>query len=128
MAGIMCQWSGVLMTTASMSLRLMMSRKSPVAAQPLYVPLVVSWAYLLSARCLWRARWAESTSHTATTRQSLWARKPLMFFVPSPPQPIRPSVILLLGAASPPNTLPGTIQARDPRQGAGRTKLRREIR
>ena len=40
MTGIACQWSGVLTTTTSMSLRAISSRKSTYAAQPLYVPNV----------------------------------------------------------------------------------------
>ncbi len=89
-----CQWSGVAIRTVSMSSRVRISRKSLYAEQFL-LPYAESTVFFAPSRCF------VSTSQTANILRSSNVRKFRKLYMPCPPRPIAPIVILSLGTTVP---------------------------
>src|SRR5262245_2305624 len=114
-----CQWSGVEIITASTSFRARTSRKSLVMAQS-------SLSYLASTMALALRMRYPSTSQTITTFAASSLRYLLRFqSTPWPPTPMKPTVILLLGAFTP-KTEDGTMRGREMAVAVERMKCLRE--
>ena len=115
-----CQWSGVEIITASMSGRASTSRKSFVMAQ--------SWlSYAASTTALALRIRHPSTSQTISTRAAGSLRYRSRFQLrPWSPTPMKPTVILRLGASAP-STDDGMQQGKATLAVAVRRNLRLEI-
>src|SRR6185436_13040083 len=99
MHGMVCQWSGVAMTTASRPGRARSSRKSPNAFTPLNSPLSFRWEYRFSTRATASSSLSLTTSLTATTSTSGRPTKESRWLRPITPTPMNPSVSRSLLAA-----------------------------